>query len=282
MPPRPSAARFLLVAALLALLAPFAMGHAQPAGSRPQVMIVGTMHLDNPGRDLNNVKVDDVLAPARQKELDALVGYLAAFRPTKILIEVPVARDSAWNARYRDYLAGRYELTRDERDQIALRLAKRLGHSRVYAADFKQDLPFGEMFQWAKANGQQAFADEMAAMGRRIVQEFQSELATTSMTEVIRVANSPRSDSTHAVYLQAMRIGADSAYPGADMTAAWYARNLKILTNVMRISEPGDRLLVLFGAGHGPLLREFAAQSRLFDVVPVERVLPREKVARAN
>lgn len=30
-----------------------------------QVMIVGTMHFDNPGLDYRNVAVDDVLAPKR-------------------------------------------------------------------------------------------------------------------------------------------------------------------------------------------------------------------------
>lgn len=47
------------------------------------VMVVGTYHMDNPGLDLANMKVDDVLKPERQKELEALSAALADFRPTR-------------------------------------------------------------------------------------------------------------------------------------------------------------------------------------------------------
>ncbi len=49
--------------------------------------MVGTYHFDSPGLDLHNPKVDDVLKPRRQRELDALAEALATFRPTKIMVE---------------------------------------------------------------------------------------------------------------------------------------------------------------------------------------------------
>ena len=38
---------------------------------RPALMILGTAHFANPGRDVINRQVDDVLAPKRQAELQA-------------------------------------------------------------------------------------------------------------------------------------------------------------------------------------------------------------------
>ncbi|ATB33033.1 hypothetical protein MEBOL_006522 [Melittangium boletus DSM 14713] len=38
---------------------------------------------DNPGKDVNNVKADDVLTPRRQQELEALTAELAKFRSPK-------------------------------------------------------------------------------------------------------------------------------------------------------------------------------------------------------
>jgi pheromone shutdown protein TraB len=53
------------------------------------------------------------------------------------------------------------------------------------------------------------------------------------------------------------------------MTARWYERNFKIASNVLRlIDAPTDRVLVLIGAAHGPILRE------ILSGVPGVRVIP--------
>jgi pheromone shutdown protein TraB len=39
----------------------------------------------------------------------------------------------------------------------------------------------------------------------------------------------------------------------------WYERNTFILTSLLGIIEPADRVLVLYGAGHQTLLRRFIA-----------------------
>ena len=81
--------------------------------------------------------------------------------------------------------------------------------------------------------------------------------------------NSPRADSAHGIYMAALRVGADTSYPGATMTARWYERNLRIASNVLRLIEgPNDRVLVLIGAAHGPILRELLGR------VPGVRVIP--------
>jgi hypothetical protein len=36
-------------------------------------------------------------------------------------------------------------------------------------------------------------------------------------------------------------------YGGADMVADWYKRNLRIFANLTRISEPGDRVFIIYG-----------------------------------
>lgn len=52
-----------------------------------KILILGTYHLDNPGRDSVNVRVDDVLAEKRQREIAFVLDRLANFKPTKIAIE---------------------------------------------------------------------------------------------------------------------------------------------------------------------------------------------------
>ncbi len=64
-------------------------GHAQDdPSSSIEVLLLGTVHLDNPGRDVNNPTVPDVLRPEKQAELAALRDSPAQFRTTKMAIEV--------------------------------------------------------------------------------------------------------------------------------------------------------------------------------------------------
>ena len=49
--------------------------------------------------------------------------------------------------------------------------------------------------------------------------------------------------------------------PGADLNSRWYLRNARIFTNLMRLSKPGDRVLVVYGSGHSYWLRHFASET---------------------
>ena len=53
--------------------------------SKPILMILGSYHMHNPGKDLVNFEADDVLAPKRQAEIKQLVRQLKKFKPTKVL-----------------------------------------------------------------------------------------------------------------------------------------------------------------------------------------------------
>ena len=68
--------------------------YADTASAPVQVMIVGSFHMDNPGHDVYNLKVDDMLAPRRQTEIEALARSLARFKPDRVAVE--------WNAEAAD------------------------------------------------------------------------------------------------------------------------------------------------------------------------------------
>src|ERR1700740_1065544 len=134
-----------LIAALLPLSAP-----AQPA--RAEVLVLGVYHMANPGRDVFNMQADDVLAPTRQVEIAQLIEALKKFHPTKIAIEADIYSERA-PKQYADYLAGKYTLTRNENDQIGYRLAKELGHAKIYPVDTDGDFPFQRLMNYAKGSG---------------------------------------------------------------------------------------------------------------------------------
>ena len=67
---------------------------------------------------------------------------------------------------------------------------------------------------------------------------------------------------------------ANEQYPGADSTTGWYNRNLRIFANLQRLLEKKDeRILVIIGAGHVPILRHAVQASPQFELVEVSEVL---------
>ena len=50
------------------------------------------------------------------------------------------------------------------------------------------------------------------------------------------------------------------------LIALWFGRNLAIFNNIARHTDAGDRVLVIYGAGHGNYLRRLALDSGLYQV----------------
>ena len=271
-------------AAVLAVLlfSAAAPAHAQSTPPRAQVMILGTYHMDNPGLDYANAQSDDVLAPHRQEQIAAVAQALAEFRPTRIAIEAEPARDSVWNARYQAYRRGAHTLTRDERDQLGLRLANMLGHDRVYPVDHKLDMDIGGVMRFAAQNGQGEIAQRMGATVQAVIADMNARMATTPVGAILAEANGARADSMHGWYMVLATVGRDTAYAGADQVAGWYTRNLRIFANIARIAQPGERVLVIMGSGHGTLLRQFVDESPELDLVSAQPYLARFQAQTAS
>lgn len=71
------------------------------------------------------------------------------------------------------------------------------------------------------------------------------------------------------------RVGAGDTYVGAKLVSKWYERNIKIFANLQRLAKTGDRILVIFGAGHAPTLRELIRYDPELRLVDARRYLPR-------
>lgn len=272
----------LAMAALAATTGEVALADRDPA-ARPQLLIVGTPHFGNPGRDVNNVSIPDVLQPDRQAEIDAVVDRLAAFRPTRIAIEVDSSEQAAVDRLYADYRAGRYQLGPSETDQIAFRLAAKLGLERVDAVNWNE-MPPGTEADWnyvtyAETSGRGPQLARLREIGRERTDAATRRSRCTDVAGWLRDANSAdgRSASNRPYFDYAMMGDADRN-PGAAWVGNWYARNLRIFANLVRLgSAPEERILVVYGAGHGFLLDQFARQSRAFVVHDTLDYLPQAR-----
>ena len=266
----------MMVRRLLAALLLFATpALAAPAAAPPkpvQVMIVGVFHMSNPGHDMHNLQVDDVLAPKRQAEIEAISKALGRFHPTAVAAE--------WDAplvaeRYPKYLAGTLGPSHNEVVQLGFRLAKASG-ARMIGVDADGDFPYPAVEAYAKAHGQ---AGLLAAADRDAVQSVQAEgrlLANSGISGLLRYLNDPqRLKGDNAFYRTMLKVGGGADQPGADLLTGWYRRNFLICAHLVQLAKPGDRVVVFFGSGHAFLLRQCVQETPGFALVEPNDYLPR-------
>lgn len=238
---------------------------AQPVPG-PQVMLVSSFHLANNNRDLINLPIEDVLVPRRQEEIQQLVANLARWRPTRIVIEWDRSDQAGLDLRYEQYLRGDLELSANERDQIALRLARHLGHSKVYAADWNENFP-GEraaydFLAWAERSGESERLKAFVAAGQSKLDRQAQIMREQSIIDWYYDLNQPEVRAQdHRQYFRIATFGTNAENPGAAWVGGWYARNLRIFNNIREALGSGERVLVLYGSGHVFLLDRFFQES---------------------
>jgi uncharacterized protein DUF5694 len=197
--------RTLLLLSAFALVFTVSRAVAQSSscpGSATPVLLLGTWHMDNPGKDMLNLKADDVLVPRRQKEIEELVSRLAEFRPTRVLIEASYGDPARPNA-YADYLAGKHELSRDEREQVAFRLARKMNLATVAGIDYPMDLDDSQLNLLMKSSPELVGKnmEALQADGGMEMEKQQSLLAHSSVTEFYRYQNSEEAiERNHQFY----------------------------------------------------------------------------------
>lgn len=266
---------------LIWMLTMTASATAQPGqGQREpvQVLVLGTYHFGNPGRDLHNAKVDDVLEAKRQHELEQLAQALAAFRPTKIMVERIAKTPDLIDPDYSQFTSANLAKDRDEHVQIGYRLANRVKLGAVHAIDEQPSedepdyFPFPTVAAWAKANNAEGKLQALMAKGAAITAKLEADQKTKTIPQMLLDRN--RVDvieEEQGLYYEFLRFGGIDQQPGADLNAMWYLRNAKIFNKLQQAAKPGDRVLVVYGSGHNYWLRHFAATApgyQLVDPIP--------------
>ena len=224
--------------------------------ARAEVLVLGTYHMANPGRDIFNTQADDVLTPKRQAEIAQLLEVLKKFQPTKVAIESDPGGPRP--GQYSEYLAGKRELTRNEIEQLGFRLAKELGHKTIYPVDADGDFPYPRLVNYAKGAGRSKELDAlMAGIGERVKAQ-NGYLASHTILETLLYLNADDYVAQDvAFYYRQARFGELGDWAGADLLSEWFKRNIRIYSNVMRLVEsPNERILVIFGSGHLGWLRQ--------------------------
>lgn len=271
--------RAVLSLALLLAVAPWpaAANAQQPADASDgvaRVLVLGTYHFANPGLDVVRFEAADILSAGKQAEVEEVVEALAAFRPTKIAVEVRARSVARVDSLYRAYRAGSHTLGRSEVQQLGFRLAERFDHPRLYGIDHEGDFPFEAVMAYAPEHDP-AFVgwaqDQLAA----IEAESNRQQREDTLLEILRLHNDPPAIADgHGLYMVIAGVGAGDTYVGADLLARWYERNIRTFADLRALAAPGDRILVIFGGGHAAILRELVHSDPALELAEANDYLP--------
>ncbi|MBS0470245.1 MAG: hypothetical protein JSR60_04170 [Proteobacteria bacterium] len=258
---------------LIALICFATMAVAAGASEPVQVMIVGDFHMSNPGRDMHNTEVDDMLSPKRQAEIAAVIDGLTAFQPTMVAAEWPADITSS---RYAEFRAGTLKPSHNEVVQLGFRLAAKMNLTDVAGIDVDGDFPYEAVQAYADAHGMKDILDKTNADIARAVDSEEHLLKTGTVSQMLRWMNDPEAIAHgNEFYRTMLRIGGWSEQPGAELLTAWYKRNFLICANLIQRAKPGDRIVVFYGAGHSFLLRQCVSEMPGFVLVEPNAYLPK-------
>lgn len=238
---------------------------AQAATSPPpaRVMLLGLFHFDNPGLDAVKFTPIDVMQPPSQAYLKALAARIAKFKPTRVLLEYPAAKDAVFNQRYRDYRDAKFELELNEIYQIGFRVARLAGLDAVHGFD-EQDSPSdGALWEYLGKDAPERMKP-VEALIAELSERFAREHRTMTLRQLLVKSNSAEEDRLNkSFYIMLNDVGADRRnFVGADASAQWWRRNFRMYANVQRHAAPGERVLVIAGSGHTAILRDLLHADR--------------------
>lgn len=241
---------------------------------RAKVLIAGSFHFDYPNKDMAKVQKSDqidVLTEPKKSEVTELVDYIKRFKPTKIAIEAFPEWDAT--GKLNSYKKGAFSDQRDERYQLAMRIASELDLDTLYSIDsesFDQDLLkvdsayFRDFFEKYQVKTD----DEFVAMYQEWYSYDDKLAARLKLLDYFKYMNS---EEVHKLGFGSYLIGNFKAEEnrGADILSIWwYNRNLRIFRKLQQITQSSDdRILVIFGNGHAAVLRQLLESSPAYEFV---------------
>lgn len=250
-----------------------------------KVYLLGTFHFAQTDSTYN------VLNKNHQKSIEDLCEIIARQKPNKIFVERQPEYEfqNKIDSLYKAYIAMSRPLkAKNEIYQVGFRVAKKLGHKKVFQCDHPGQ--YGRFnkatVEYAEKNNQ---TDILEANRTGTVKRFDntinedSLMKSSTLLQYIQWINSSQvMNTSHASYITNYpQIGSTDYYNydddytliGAELTADWYKRNIMIYAKMINQVdfEKDKAIFLLMGGDHIPIIKT------LFDANPYFKVMETSK-----
>jgi hypothetical protein len=263
------------ISLLLVFLVVFSSSFAQT--KKKQILLIGSFHFANPGLDVAKVNTFNVMTDKSKKELVSITDKIVEFGPNKIFVE--------WNYKKQDKLDKFYAKNTDsllnnkadEIVQLALRSAKKLGHKKLFAIDYNQtSFPYDSLLKGMKEANQLDLLKSNEIEMVNYEKSQNEKISKYTLTKLLLDLNSKESIKIDREWYLgiANRVGTVDNFVGAYLVSEWYRRNLYMYSLIQKLTEAkDDKIMVLLGASHAAIIREFVKNDPNFEIVELAAIL---------
>ena len=242
--------------------------------NKPQISIVGTFHFANTS-DYSAIVLNDLNTEKRQAEIQQIVNDLALYKPTKILVERPPSLTDSLSKQLIEFKHGNYTLPNNELYQIGFRLAHKLNLNAIYGIDHPMNLGDETLVTYLQEHNLMNEFGSIISASKEWAKEHTDYLKTHTLGKVLKELNTQEAETFNRnLYLDdILNIAQQGNSPASDFVANWYKRNIYIKKNIDDVITKEDRVLVLIGAGHSAILKDFYKTSNAVEYVELKEVL---------
>ncbi|WP_286964815.1 DUF5694 domain-containing protein, partial [Flavobacterium sp. UBA4854] len=237
---------------------------------KKQILLVGTFHYANPGLDVAQLNSFDILSEKSQKELEIMSDKIKKFGPDKIFVEWEFNEQSDLDKFYNKNTDSLFKTNKNEITQLALRTAKKLNHKKLYGMNLYTSFPYDSLLMSMEKANQQDLLKRNNEWKKRNEKDHNERITKSSLQELMLHYNKKETENKNIQwYLEvANRAGNPDDFTGASLVSNWYKRNLYMYSLIQKLTESTDnKIMVLVGAGHAALIREFITHDPEFEIV---------------
>ncbi len=248
------------------------LNYSVPDPNTIQVMVIGTYHFVASESDVVSLETKSVLNPQSQLELDAIASAIASFNPTHVVVERETDSPGYIDHIYEQYGPEMLAETTNERVQLAYRIANRSDLSVVHGLDEQSRgsepdyFPFGKLQNHAILSGQGNEFDKMVSGFRAKAEEEIAKSEDEAIASRLISTNTGFLASP-IFYYQLSQFDRGETQPAAELQAYWFMRNAKIFSKLRNVTEPGNRVVIVYGAGHKFWLEHFVENTPGFSSI---------------
>ena len=240
---------------------------SRQSDNQNKILFLGVAHFGKLQESLSY----NVNSPEEQLALNSICEAVSKFQPDRIYIEVQRQFQTGLEGEYNRYLQGAIDPMNTEIDQLAFRCGSAANLSKIYALDLRPKafdheamlakLPLKQRIQKTRQDS----VDE-----KIMINTIDEILNSGTITDLIYHLNSPAEvNKDVSDVLSILSYGEPNDTLGVETVSEWYARHIDMWSFVQKSADKNsdNRIVVIMGASHTSLLRQFVQSNPNWQVV---------------